>query len=155
MKNHVLRPLWVILGIVALTLIARKFIVPSDFGVGERGFMYSYHRISNEDEWKGFKVKYLTKEYCKECHEDKYESNMASKHKVIECENCHGPAVDHPDDPENLEIDTSRLLCIRCHAYLPYPSSFRSEMKGIDPLEHNPDEECSMCHDPHEPDIEE
>lgn len=155
MKSHVWRPLWVLLGVIALAFVARHFIVPSDFGVGERGFMYSFHRKSNEGEWKDFKVKYLTKEYCKECHDEKYESNMASKHREIECENCHGPAIDHPEDPEQLIIDTSRALCIRCHAYLPYPTSQRAEIRGINPEEHNPDEDCSMCHDPHEPDLEE
>ena len=155
MKSHVLRPLWVFLVIIVLTLIARQYIVPSDFGVGERGFMYGYHRLSNDDEWKALKVKYLTREYCKECHDEMYENIMASKHKSIQCENCHGPALDHPEDPETLEIDTSRALCIRCHSYLPYPDSLRGRIRGIDPEEHNVDEECSMCHDSHEPDIEE
>jgi len=155
MKSHVLRPLWVFLAVIALTLFVRPFIVPSDFGVGDRGFMYSYHRLSNDDEWKAFKIKYRSKEYCKECHEDQYESNMASKHNIIQCENCHGAAIDHPEDPEMLVIDTSRKLCIRCHSYLPYPDNPRGDINGIDPEEHNVDEECVMCHDPHEPDIEE
>ena len=155
MKSHVLRPLWVFLAVIALTLFVRPFIVPSDFGVGDRGFMYSYHRLSNDDEWKAIKVKYLSNEYCKECHEDQYESNMASKHNIIQCENCHGAAIDHPEDPEMLVIDTSRKLCIRCHSYLPYPDNPRGDINGIDPEEHNVDEECVMCHDPHEPDIEE
>ena len=154
MKSHVWRPLWVLLGVIALALIARHFVVPPDLGVGVRGFMYGFHRKSNEDEWKAFKVKYLTKEYCKECHEEKYESNMASKHGIIQCENCHGPAIDHPDNPEKLVIDKSRALCISCHAKLPYPTSKRGEIKGINPDEHNPGEECSTCHDPHKPDME-
>jgi predicted CXXCH cytochrome family protein len=154
MKSHLLRPLWVILVFVAFSIIARQFVVPSDFGVGERGFMYSFYRKSNEEEWKAFKVKYQSKEYCKECHEDKYKSNMASKHKIIQCENCHGPAIDHPENPEKLTIDTRRALCIRCHSYLPYKQSFRSKVKGINPEEHNPDMECVMCHNPHEPDLE-
>ena len=154
MKSHVWRPLWVLLAVIALAFVARHFVVPSDFGTGERGFMYGYHRQSSEDDWKAFKVKYLTKEYCKECHIDKYESNMSSKHRAIQCENCHGPAIDHPDDPEKLVIDKSRALCIRCHAKLPYPTSKRGEMKGINPDEHNPGDECSMCHDAHSPDME-
>ncbi|MBI5196377.1 MAG: cytochrome C [Nitrospirae bacterium] len=153
MKSHVWRPLWVAIGLVVVILIARSFVVPSDFGVGDRGFMYSYHRKSNLNEWKAFKVKYRTKEYCKDCHEDKYKSNMASKHKVIQCENCHGPAIEHPENPEKLIVDKSRELCIRCHAYLPYASSMRSKIKGINPVEHNPDDGCSACHDPHNPDI--
>ncbi len=153
MRSHVLRPLWVVMGVVALILVARQFVVPEDFGIHERGFMYGYHRKSNEEEWKAFKVKYRTKDYCRDCHPDKYGENITSKHRIIQCENCHGPAVDHPDSPPKLSIDRSRSLCIRCHAYLPYPTSQRSEIKGIDPGEHNPDMECSMCHNPHKPDM--
>ncbi|OGL43250.1 MAG: cytochrome C [Candidatus Schekmanbacteria bacterium RBG_16_38_10] len=153
MKSHVWRPLWVAFGLVAVLLLARSFVVPSDFGVGERGFMYGYHRKSNEDEWKAFKVKYQTKEYCKDCHEERYKANMASKHKIIQCENCHSPAIEHPENPEKLIIDKSRALCIRCHAFLPYASSMRSKIKGINPSEHNPEDECSTCHDPHSPDL--
>lgn len=153
MKSHVWRPLWVVLGVIGAVLLLRPLIVPSDFVVGERGFMYGYHRKSNEDEWKAFKVKYQSKEYCKDCHEDKYNANMASKHKIIQCENCHGPAIDHPENPEKLIIDKSRDLCIRCHSRLPYPTSMRANIKGINPSEHNAEYECSTCHDPHSPDL--
>ncbi len=154
MKSHVLRPLWVVIVVIGLILLARQFIVPPDFGVYERGFMYGYHRKSNETEWENFKVKFRTKSYCKDCHPDKYESNMSSKHRIIQCENCHGPAIDHPENPPKLAIDKNRSLCIRCHAYLPYPTSQRAKIKGINPEEHNPDMECVMCHNPHKPDME-
>ncbi len=154
MRSHVWRPLFVALAVVGLILIARAFVVPPDFGVYERGFMYGYHRRSNEKEWEQFKVKYRGKQYCMDCHPDKYESNMSSKHKVIQCENCHGPAIDHPEDPPKLTVDRSRKLCLRCHTKLPYPSSLRGKLKGINPEEHNPDMECSTCHNPHKPDME-
>ncbi len=70
--------------------------------------------------------------------------------KKIECENCHGPALEHPSDPQKLTIDRSRELCLRCHTYLPYPTSKRAEMKGIDPDQHNPGGECVGCHNPHQ-----
>jgi len=57
-------------------LIARWLVAPKDFGVHERGYMYGYYRKSNEDEWKAFKVKYRSSEYCKDCHSDKYSSIM-------------------------------------------------------------------------------
>ncbi|NOZ24982.1 MAG: cytochrome C [Nitrospirae bacterium] len=154
MSSHVLRPLWVVIIIVILILVARFVIVPPDFGIQERGFMYGYHRKSNEDDWKAFKVKYKTRKYCKDCHPDKYEPIMSSKHRIIQCENCHGPAVDHPEDPPKLVVDKSRSLCIRCHARLLYPRTERAKIKGIDPEEHNAGMECSMCHNPHKPDME-
>ena len=154
MKNHVFRPLFVVIAGVALLLLVRHFIVPSDFGVHGESFTFGFHRLSNIDDWKNFKVKYRSKEYCRECHEEKVEENLDSPHSVIQCENCHGPAIDHPEDPEVLPIETSRLLCRRCHAYLPYPQSNRSDMPAIDPEEHNPDENCVECHNPHNPDLE-
>jgi predicted CXXCH cytochrome family protein len=151
--SHTFRPVWLVIGVVVLILIARQIFVPPDFGIGERGFMYGYHRMSNEEDWKAVEVKYKTKEYCQDCHYEKYEDNMGSRHKIIQCENCHGPARDHPENPLKLVVDRSRKLCLRCHTFLPYPTSQRSQLPGIIPEEHNPDVECSMCHNPHKPDL--
>jgi predicted CXXCH cytochrome family protein len=151
MKNHALRPLFVVIGIIVLILLFRIVYVPKDFGIGERGYMYGWHRHSNEQDWKNFKVKYQGKEYCKDCHSDKYDSINKTPHKIIQCENCHGPAIDHPSDPPKLTIDRSRALCLRCHYPLPYPTSGRANIKSIDPDKHNPDMECSTCHNPHNP----
>jgi len=154
MKNHVLRPLWVAILLVSAILIARELYVPDDFGVNGRNFTYGFHRKGSIDDWKAFKVKYRGREYCKECHEDNYEANKDSAHGIIQCENCHGPALGHPDNPEALEIDRSRGLCLRCHADLPYPGSQRGDLPAIDPDEHNPDKPCADCHNPHKPEQE-
>ena len=153
MKNHVWRPLIVVIGIVILILAARVVYVPKDFGVFERGYMYSWHKKSDEDWWKNFKIKYQGKEYCKDCHSDKYESINKTPHKIIPCEDCHGPAIDHPSEARpKLDIDKSRELCYRCHVKLPYPTSDRAKIKGfLDPEQHNPGMECVMCHNPHDP----
>ena len=150
-KSHVWRPLYVVIAVIALILVARYYYVPKDFGVGERGFMYGYHRAGNEDEWKDYKVKYQSKDYCKDCHPDKIESINKSRHSIIQCENCHGPAVDHPADPLKLSIDRSRNQCLRCHTRLSYPLSDRGKIRGIDPETHNPENECADCHNPHNP----
>jgi len=131
--------------------LVRTFYVPRDFGVFERGYMYGWHRKGNEGDWKNFKVKYQGKEYCKDCHSDKYTKINKTPHKIIECENCHGPAIDHPSDPPKLTIDKSRAHCLRCHYPLPYPTSGRAKIRGIDPAVHNPDVECATCHNPHNP----
>jgi len=151
MKNHVFRPVLVILAAVGIILVARAFVVPEDFGAHERGYMYGWHRKSNEEEWKNFKVKYQTREYCKGCHAENYEKIMQTPHAVIQCENCHGPAIDHPGEPAKLAIDRSRGQCLRCHASLPYVGSGRMVIRGIDDEAHNPGVECVMCHNPHRP----
>ena len=154
MKSHVWRPLFVVIGIVLLILIARQFLVPKDFGIHERGYMYGWYKKSNEEYWKTkIAVKYKSAEYCKDCHSDKYAMIMQTPHAIIQCENCHGPALEHPSDPPKLAIDKSRAQCLRCHYPLPYPTSGRANIRGIDPEKHNPDVECSMCHNPHKPKI--
>lgn len=154
MKSHIWRPLFVVIGLVVLVLIIKAIYVPKDFGIHERGYMYGWHRKSNEEEWKAFQVKYKTSEYCKDCHNDKYSSIMTTAHAIIQCENCHGPAIDHPSDPPKLTIDRRKELCLRCHFPLPYPTSGRSNIRGIDPEKHKPGKECYECHNPHKPTLE-
>lgn len=156
MKNHLFRPLIVIIGIVFLVLLVRFVYVPRDFGIGERGYMYGLHRAANEDDWKKVKVKYMGREYCKGCHSEKYASINKTPHRIIQCENCHGPANDvmgdHPSEQRfKLTIDKTRQHCLRCHFPLPYFSSGRAKIRGINPDKHNPDIECSNCHNPHAP----
>ena len=153
MKSHIWRPLFVVIAIVILILIARQFLVPKDFGIHERGYMYGWYRKSNEEDWKKVTVKYKSAEYCKDCHSDKYSMIMQTPHAIIQCENCHGPALEHPANPPKLTIDKSRAQCLRCHYPLPYPTSGRANIRGIDPDKHNPDIECAMCHNPHKPGI--
>lgn len=154
MKGHVFRPLYVVIGLVVIILIVRYFYVPANFGIQERGYMYGLHNKDNEQFWKDFKVKYKGSEYCKDCHNDKYDSISKTPHAIIQCENCHGPAIDHPENPQKLTVDKSREQCLRCHSYLPYPTSDRSKIRGIDPDSHNPGTECVMCHNPHKPSLE-
>lgn len=155
MKNHVIRPFLVVFAVLVVLLTVRLFFVPKDFKVGDRGFMYSYHRAGSEKDWANVKVKYQSREYCADCHDENYKKIMASPHKIIQCENCHGPAVDHPDTIEKLPIDKSRELCERCHTKLEYPTSLRGKIKGIDPQKHFPGKQCSVCHNPHHPNLNE
>lgn len=160
MKSHVWRPLYVVIGIVAAILLFREFYVPDNFGSGEYGFMYSYHNKDNEEVWKNQPLKYRDTgkqkmhEYCAECHGDVVDVRTEDLHGIIPCENCHGPALDHPNEPELLVIIRDRDQCLRCHTLLPYTTSERKRIPGIDPKEHNVDETCVDCHDPHNPRLE-
>jgi hypothetical protein len=159
MKSHVWRPLFVVIGIVVIILAVRFVYVPKDFGVYDRGYMYSWHRKGDEDFWKNFKIKYQGMAFCKDCHDKNYAQITRSPHRAIMCENCHGPAgtaegVLHYDADKlpKLVIDRTREQCYRCHVKLAYPTSGRSRIKGFaDPEKHNPGIECVMCHNPHSP----
>lgn len=143
--------MFIVLAVVGGILLARTLLVPSDFGIQERGYMYGWHRKSNEAEWKAYRVKYKTAGVCTDCHRDKYNDIRESPHASISCENCHGPNYDHPKDPLGLTIDRSRALCIRCHSYMPYKGTARGNIRGIIPDKHYPQAECIMCHYPHNP----
>ena len=65
---HVMRPLYVVLTMVAIILIAETLFVPHDFGIHERGYTYGWYRQSNVEEWKAVTVKYRGKEFCAACH---------------------------------------------------------------------------------------
>lgn len=151
MKNHLWRPLLVALGLVAFILLLRVFLVPDDFGIHERGYMYGWHRSSNVEEWKKVTVKYQGSAGCEECHDENYRMLKAAAHADIPCENCHGPRGNHPDNPEKLSIDKNRSLCLRCHQRLPYPGSDRGKLPAIEGGKHYPKQECASCHHPHDP----
>jgi len=154
MTNHVLRPLLVVIGVVIILLLVQHFYVPKDFGVHEQGYTYGSYREGNIEDWKKVTVKYQGKEYCKACHQDVFDSMALYPHAIIQCENCHGPALQHPTDPPKLVIDTTRALCLRCHTKLQYPTSGRAGITGIDPQTHNTGFECAKCHDPHQPSVQ-
>jgi hypothetical protein len=117
--------------------------------------MYGFHRKSNENEWKAWQVSYkFDPAYCKDCHGEQFGSITTSAHGMIPCEDCHGPALNHPEEPAKLVVDKSRAQCLRCHVVLKYPTSARAKIRGIDPETHNPDIECSTCHNPHKPSLE-
>jgi len=152
MKKQVAGPLLIIAGIVLVILAARPIVVPKDFGAHERGYTLGWHRKGNEQYWKDVKIKYQGAAYCKGCHEDNYNRLAASPHRNINCENCHGPAADHPESIAKLPIYRGKEWCLRCHARLPYPTSGRAGIKGLDdPDAHRQGMDCVACHNPHSP----
>ncbi len=151
MRNHLFRPLFLVIGFVITVLVARYFAVPDDFGINGRNFTYGYYRLGSIEDWRQFPVAYRGRKYCIECHDEEARTITSSVHKAIQCENCHGPARKHPEDPERMQINRDRALCLRCHSALPYPSSQRAKLPGIDPSNHNPEAMCVDCHNPHNP----
>lgn len=152
MKRHVLHPLWVAVGVVGLILFAKQLMVPDDFGVHGDSFTYNYYRLSNVEEWKNFPVKYQGTDTCVECHKDNARTHRRAPHKRVQCENCHGPAGNHPDDVEYLPLNKERGMCLRCHADLGYPeSTARSNLPAIVDRHHKRKRECVSCHNPHDP----
>jgi predicted CXXCH cytochrome family protein len=147
----------VVIAIVCVAgLIGARMVLAPSFAAVDGDYRYQWHRVTNEQEWKDIKVKHRGNQYCKDCHADQSANETASVHAKVQCENCHGPAVDHPENPAKLTLDKSRTLCLRCHSGLPYRTAKYAELpkgevqlKMVNPDEHNPDMECVTCHDPH------
>lgn len=156
MKNHVYRPLVLVIVFVAIILGARALYVPEEFGAHETGYRFGWHNKANEQYWKDFKVKYMPKDYCQGCHPEKWDEIMDTPHKIISCQNCHAKegvvAADHPATTPKMAIDRTREQCLRCHAKLPTMGSGRASItKSINNEEHNPGNMCVDCHNPHSP----
>lgn len=144
----------VVLAVIVVLVIVRQIYVPDDFGVHARGYTYGWYRQGNVVDWKWLPLHYRGDETaCARCHARQAREIRDQPHASIQCQNCHGPAGKHPRDPVTLSVDTSRALCLRCHAKLPYPSSARGGLRGIDPASHNPGRRCIECHRPHHPQL--
>jgi len=148
---HVWRPLLAVLAVVVVLVVVRQVYVPDDFGVHAGGYTYGWYRAGNVIDWKWMPLHYQDDETCGDCHRRQATEIRDQPHASIQCQNCHGPARDHPDKPAKLTVDTTRALCLRCHAKLPYPSSGRGGLRGVDAVTHHAGRQCVDCHQPHHP----
>jgi ribosomal protein S27AE len=129
--------------ILAVALV-RRFAIPPE--LKEKGI----HRTSAIKREMSRPIHYAGSTACGDCHEDEFETKINGYHRDLSCEVCHGPAIDHTDEPEDYlpEVPQQREFCPQCHAYnLSRPTGFPQ----INPAVHNPLDPCVNCHDPHDP----
>ena len=108
------------------------------------------NREANQREWMSLTAVYADSSTCADCHGDIYQAWSTSAHGTVACENCHGPAQAHVENPiVSVSSDTSQQLCETCHAQLAArPSAFPQ----VEPSEHYPPQSaCLSCHLPHRP----
>ena len=117
-------------------------------------------RADNPSLWATRPVQNQSSATCAECHAARDISRQMSAHASVRCENCHGPAKAHAEDPNNpanapLVLADSRSLCLTCHAKL---ASRPADFPQVDPTTHSTVLEgttlsCASCHNPHNPGI--
>lgn len=125
-------------------IAARYYLVPDTFG--ELG----HYRAAAIDDVVAHEKKYAGHEECSLCHSPIAQQRLASMHRGVTCEVCHGPAADHVAAPGNVKppAPRDRGFCPLCHSYNPSrPTGFPQ----IDPVAHNPLMPCVTCHNPHAP----
>lgn len=123
-----------------------KFLSPSYFPDGTRTL---YQEASRAITMKQPAV-YVGAERCGQCHFSTEQEWLHSSHKVVTCENCHGPGSAHVETGIANSVNTSVNLCLTCHARLvSRPESFPQ----IYSEEHSGGLPCLQCHNPMHPDI--
>ncbi len=131
--------------LVARTVVLGGFVTLDDFALRPRDDDAATQLWANRDR------SYAHWSTCGSagCHVELYDLWAVAAHGSVSCEDCHGPAYAHAQDPDvRLESDTSRELCELCHAQLvARPSNFPQ----IGPDEHYPESSCISCHFPHAP----
>ncbi|MFQ6114498.1 MAG: cytochrome c3 family protein [bacterium] len=130
--------------LLVLLIVARRILVPSDYG------KYGHFRASAVDEIISQDIRYAGHETCAECHDDIAEVKSKGFHKSVACEVCHGPGAGHAEDPGAVELQAprGRGYCPLCHEYLPSrPTGFPQIVSAS----HNPIKPCITCHEPHDP----
>ncbi len=130
--------------VAAAFVVARSLLVPETFG--DEG----PYRAAAVDTILAREIQYAGHQTCSTCHRGIAERRMASNHRGVVCETCHGPAASHASAPldEKPPAPRERGYCPLCHGYDPSrPTGFPQ----INPVSHNPLVPCMTCHDPHAP----
>jgi cytochrome c553 len=116
-------------------------------------YRFGYYRADAVPELAEGDLRYLGSPYCQaECHEQRYEDWPLGAHKTVQCEVCHGPAPEHPDDGRLLVPTDSIRLCSTCHESMPArPDAQPQIILNAHPVDDGQVMPCLECHDPHSP----
>lgn len=129
---------------IGLFLVARYFLVPKSFG--EYGHYRGLSLVENQDQ----EPKYAGQKVCNDCHDDLMAVKAANDHKTISCETCHGPGLIHANNPDTLPLrPAGREFCAKCHSL--NAARKAENIVQVNPEEHNTGQNCTECHNPHDP----
>ena len=130
---------------IGLFLLVRHFLVPDSFG------QYGHYRGDALIDVAAKELVHASKEDCYDCHDDIQEKLYNDLHADLSCLICHGPGLEHVDNPEagNILKKSGREFCGRCHQFNAARST--DVIWQIDIKTHYTEkEDCIECHNPHE-----
>jgi hypothetical protein len=130
---------------IGLFLLIRHLLIPDSFGE------YGHYRGNSIKENAEFTMNYAGKEACAECHDDMAAIIASDAHHGLSCEVCHGPELDHATYADSIRAfkPSGRKFCGLCHAL--HPARNPKVIVQIDLNDHNADQDCVECHNPHKP----
>lgn len=155
-----------IVAIVVFTVV-RFITLPESWG------KYGHYRADAITEEMEREPVYQGADSCQACHVKRHKEWISSKHQVVNCENCHGPAKEHiytvqakygtktieycpGTTTSNIGARTSAIsinrtnnLCLRCHtklaARMPQFQEIDQPQKQIDPKKHLKGKKTQLC----------
>jgi predicted CXXCH cytochrome family protein len=142
--EHLVRVAGLFLGGLAVFLLLRTALVPSDFGV------YGHYRAGALVDGRARPLAHAGRAACAACHAERVGELGKGAHAGVGCESCHGPLAGHATDPAAAKASRpdGRALCLTCHRFsVGRPAGFSQ----VDPREHAPEGECTECHGAHDP----
>lgn len=130
---------------IGLFLFVRYLLIPDSFGE------FGHYRGNSIRENTEFPLHYAGRDVCAECHDDVAGMLASDVHAAISCETCHGPGYDHANFADSIGIGkpSGREFCGLCHSM--NPARKAGVVKQIDIKDHNIDNDCIECHNPHMP----
>jgi hypothetical protein len=130
LPDALVRLVFVFAVVIVGTILVVKFVIPPRF---------KDTKIQWADTVKtevAKPVRYAGAVACTECHDEIVAEKKRGYHRDLSCETCHGPAMAHTEDPDNIKppAPRDRKFCPVCHTFNPSrPRGFPM----INPVAHN------------------
>jgi hypothetical protein len=140
----------------AAALVAGLAVVLLVLGAAFSAFYreYGFHPEENARSWAALTPSYADSALCQRCHQPEYAPWVASRHRTVVCESCHGPLAAHaaetsPDAPIGSVVlaKVPEAICVACHGKATgRPVAFPQ----VALAQHYPGASCLWCHNPHD-----
>ncbi len=145
MPSQLKRLIPIFIVFIGLFLIVRHLLIPDSFG------QYGHYRGDALIDNASDELVHASKEDCFDCHDDIQAILENDMHAELSCLICHGPGLAHVDnpEPENIQKNSGREFCGRCHNLNAARSTNIIYQVDIN-THHTEKENCIECHNPHE-----
>ena len=150
MPLHIKRLILTFAVVIAIFLVLKHFLTPDSFGE------FGHYRGNALQENQDHESKHVGIKACAPCHDGQEDTIMQLKasglHESLECESCHGPGYKHIKSPETEKLfipSQVREFCGVCHSK--NAARGKDVIKQVDLNKHNTKDNCTKCHNPHEP----
>lgn len=144
MPKHIFRLIALILGFLAIAIIAKPLLTTGSF------YRFGHYRADSVPEIAAQEPVLQTSSYCQGCHSARHAQWSASNHKSVTCEVCHGAAQGHPQNGKLPIPKDAVKLCTLCHEAMPERPRTQPQ---VDVAQHAGGQQCNVCHNPHSPKI--